>query len=221
MLAKTRVTLAGCSDHYGIDKRLVSYHEHNERERTAELLRELEAGRNVALVSDAGTPLIADPGYRIVHAARERGIVVSPIPGPSAALAALSASGLPTDAFLFLGFLPAKAGQRRRALEGVAASEATLVFYEAPHRVVETLRDVADVAGDRHVVVARELTKLHEEFLDGTASSIAEILASRPAIKGEFTIMVARAETPPAPDADGIEQELADLLAAGVPRMQL
>jgi 16S rRNA (cytidine1402-2'-O)-methyltransferase len=206
-------------DHYGVEKPLLSYHEHNEKERTEELLRELEAGRSVALVSDAGTPLIADPGYRIVRAARERGIPVSPIPGPSAIMAALSAGGLATDAFLFGGFLPAKAGARKRALEMWQSLEATLVFYEAPHRVVESLRNIAEVAGDRRVVVARELTKIHEEFLDGTAASIADALEARPAIKGEFTIMVARAESSAPPDPAGIEAEVAALVAGGTPRM--
>jgi 16S rRNA (cytidine1402-2'-O)-methyltransferase len=207
-------------DHYGIEKPLLSYHEHNEKERTEELLRELEEGRSVALVSDAGTPLIADPGYRIVHAARERGIPVSPIPGASAIMAALSAGGLATDAFLFAGFLPAKARARRRALEGWQSLEATLVFYEAPHRVVESLRAIAEVMGDRRVAVARELTKIHEEFLDGTAASIADTLEARPAIKGEFTILVARAESAPPPDPAGIEAEVAALVAAGTPRME-
>jgi 16S rRNA (cytidine1402-2'-O)-methyltransferase len=202
-----------------LDRPLVSYHEHNEKERTAELLRELEEGRNIALVSDAGTPLIADPGYRIVHAARERGIAVSPIPGASAIMAALSAGGLATDAFLFAGFLPAKSGARKRALEEWQSLQATLVFYEAPHRVVESLRAIAEIDGTRRVVVARELTKMHEEFLDGTAASIADTLESRPAIKGEFTILVARAEAGPPPDEANIEAEVAALVAAGTPRM--
>ncbi|MGA2181601.1 MAG: 16S rRNA (cytidine(1402)-2'-O)-methyltransferase [Bryobacteraceae bacterium] len=206
-------------EHYGIDRPLVSYHEHNEKERTAELLRELEEGRTIALVSDAGTPLIADPGYRIVHAARERGIPVSPIPGPSAIMAALSAGGLATDAFLFAGFLPAKAGARQRALEVWQSLEATLVFYEAPHRVVESLRAIAEVAGARRVVVARELTKIHEEFLEGTAASIADTLEARPAIKGEFTILVARAEAAPPSDPADIAAEVAALMASGTPRM--
>ena len=206
-------------DHYGIDRPLVSYHEHNERERTAELLRELEEGRNVALVSDAGTPLIADPGYRIVHAARERGIPVVPIPGASAIMAALSAGGLATDAFLFVGFLPAKAGARKRALESWQSLEATLVCYEAPHRVVETLRTIAEVDAARRVVVARELTKLHEEFLEGTAASIADTLEARPAIKGEFTILIARAEPALPGDETNIEAEVAALVASGTPRM--
>ena len=134
-------------------------------------------------------------------------------------MAALSAGGLATDAFLFAGFLPAKTGARQRALEAWQSLEATLVFYEAPHRVVESLRAIAEVVGDRRVVVARELTKIHEEFLDGTAASIADTLEARPAIKGEFTIMVARAEQAPPPDPAGIEAEVAALVAAGTPRM--
>ena len=206
-------------EHYGIDRPLVSYHEHNERERTADLLAELEAGRTVALVSDAGTPLIADPGYRIVHAARERGITVTPIPGPSAIVAALSASGLATDAFLFIGFLPAKSAARRRVLEEWRDLQATLVCYEAPHRVVESLRAIAEMDAARRVVVARELTKVHEEFLEGTAGEIANVLEARPAVKGEFTILVARAERSEAADEANIEAEVAALMAAGTPRM--
>jgi len=206
-------------DHYGIDKPLLSYHEHNEKERAAELLRELEEGVTVALVSDAGTPLIADPGYRIVSAARERGIPVSPIPGPSAVMTALSASGLATDAFLFAGFLPPKPGARRRMIEAWQSLEATLVFYEAPHRIVESLRVMAEVVGQRRVVLARELTKMHEEFLDGTASSIADTLEARPSIKGEFTILVARAAATPVSSPADIEAEVAALVAAGAPRM--
>src|SRR5579872_3756488 len=140
-------------DRYGIGKPLISYHEHNEEERSAELIRELQAGRTVALVSDAGTPLIADPGYRLVRKARESGIAVSPIPGPSAMLAALSASGLPTDAFEFHGFFPVKHGARRRLLEEIETSASTQIFYEAPHRILETLQDIVEVLGDRPVVV--------------------------------------------------------------------
>src|SRR5581483_7778306 len=149
-------------DHYGIEKPLVSYHEHNEQGRADELIRDLEAGKNIALVSDAGTPLIADPGYRIVQRARATGITVTPIPGPSAILAALSASGLPTDAFEFRGFFPAKHGARQRLLGEIQDSTSTQVFYEAPHRIIETLHDIEEVLRDRPVVVGRELTKIHE-----------------------------------------------------------
>ena len=206
-------------EHYGIDKPMLSYHEHNEKERTAELLRELEAGVSVALVSDAGTPLIADPGYRIVHAARERGIPVSPIPGPSAVMAALSASGLPADAFLFGGFLPARAAARKRVLETWRSLDATLVFYEAPHRVIESLRAIGRILGDRRVVAARELTKIHEEFLAGAASSIADALEARPAIKGEFTILIDRAEVPANAEPPNIGEEVQALILAGTARM--
>src|SRR5947209_5907400 len=207
-------------EHYGIAGRVVSYHEHNERARAAELIGELEAGRNVALVSDAGTPLIADPGYRIVHEARERGIAVAPVPGASAIISALSASGLPTESFSFLGFLPAKAAQRRRALERARQLESTLVFYEAPHRIVDALQDIGEVLGERPVVIARELTKVHEEFLSGTPASLRAELAARPAIKGEFTVMVGRAETAAMMDEAAIAGEVATLVAGGMPRME-
>jgi 16S rRNA (cytidine1402-2'-O)-methyltransferase len=179
-------------DHYGIQKPLISYHDHNENDRTAVLLEALRSGERIALISDAGTPLISDPGYRLAAAAAAEGIAVIPIPGPSALLAALCAGGLPTDAFVFGGFLPAKQGQRRKALEQWAATPATLVFHEAPHRIVETLEDVMAVLGDRAVVVGRELTKLHEEFLRGTASEVLKRLrASGP--RGEITLLIDRA----------------------------
>ena len=207
-------------ERYGIEARVVSYHEHNERARAAELIAELEAGRSVALVSDAGTPLIADPGYRVVHEARERGIAVIPVPGPSAIIAALSASGLATDSFCFLGFLPPKAAQRRRLLENAAEIDATLVFFEAPHRILETLDDIGAALGSRTLVLGRELTKIHEEFLTGTPETLRSQLAGRAAIKGEFTVMVARAELPPAPEGQAIGDEVAALVAAGTPRME-
>lgn len=206
-------------DRYGIAKPLVSYHEHNELARSADLLSELEAGKNIALVSDAGTPLIADPGYRVVEQARNRGITVCPIPGPSALLAALSASGLPTDSFSFHGFLPPKRGQRRTFLEGFRASEATLVFYEAPHRILAALEDIEEILGPRPVVLARELTKIHEEFLRGTASELRETLEKRPTVKGEITLMIGKGEAAPVDDtplADAVRK----LMESGVPRME-
>jgi len=205
-------------DHFGIGKPLVSYHEHNEQARAEELLAELAAGRNIALVSDAGTPLIADPGYRLVVQARAQGIAVCPIPGPSALLTALSASGLPTDAFYFGGFLHAKKTQRRKMLEEMKNYPATIVFYEAPHRILEALDDVADVLGARRIVLARELTKIHEEFLVGEPAELRETLAKRPSIKGEITLMIGKAEAPE-PDATPIEAAFDKLLEAGVPRM--
>lgn len=205
-------------DRFGIDKPLVSYHEHNEQSRSDELIARLREGANIALVSDAGTPLIADPGYRVVGKARDAGIMVVPVPGPSAALAALSASGLPTDAFLFRGFLPAKGGQRRRVLEQLAELDVSLVFYEAPHRILETLGDIASVMGARPVVLARELTKIHEEFLAGTAAELLDRLRQREAIRGEFTIVVGKS-TGSVEETGTIEEVVEELIRSGVPRM--
>ena len=203
-------------NHFAISKPLISYHEHNERERAGELVGLLEGGENLALVSDAGTPLIADPGYRLVRLARERSIVVTPIPGASAILAALSASGLATDAFTFRGFLPVKSGQRRRVLEECDFAETT-VFYEAPHRILETLEDMQAVLGIRPLVVAREITKLHEEFLTGTAEEVRAVLAARQAVRGEFVILVGKGE--PAPETLPVREAVEALMMAGVPRM--
>ncbi|MEO8026295.1 MAG: 16S rRNA (cytidine(1402)-2'-O)-methyltransferase [Bryobacteraceae bacterium] len=206
-------------DHFGIHKPLVSYHDHNEAERTAQFLAELEAGSSIALVSDAGTPLISDPGYRLVHAALDAGITVVPIPGPVAFATALSASGLPTDDIRFGGFLPAKSGQRRRALEDLRGESATVAFYETPHRLLDALDDIDAVLGDRPVVVARELTKLHEEFLRGTAASIRAALAGRPGgVKGEITLLIGKA-THAVVDDSPVEAAVAALEASGIPRM--
>ncbi len=205
-------------DHYGIQKPTFSYHEHNEAERTPELAARLHAGETIALVSDAGMPLVSDPGYRLVRAAIEEGIEVHPIPGPSAALTALSAAGLPTDAFHFAGFLPHKPGQRAKALEALADESATLIFYEAPHRILEGLEAIEQVLGPRPVVVARELTKIHEEFLRGTAEEIRGELAGRNTIKGEFTILVGKAARPVADDQP-VEVAVEALMRAGTPRM--
>ncbi len=181
-------------DHYGIAKRTASYHEHNEAERARELVDELERGASVALVSDAGMPGISDPGYRLVSVAAERGIAVVPVPGASAFVAALAASGLPTDSFRFGGFLPAKRGARRDALAAIRESPNTEIFYEAPHRLLEALEDIVEVLGpDRPVVIAREVTKLHEEFLRGSAAELLEKLRVRP-VKGECTLLIGKAE---------------------------
>ncbi len=192
--------------HYGISRSLVSYHEHNERRRAGELLARLKAGANVALVSDAGTPLISDPGHRLVEAARDAGIPVVPVPGPSALVAALTASGLPADAFHFAGFLPAKRSERLRTLASLRNEPATLVFYEAPHRILETLADLEETFGPRRMVLARELTKVHEEFLRGTATQIRQALSGRPSIRGEITLVVEGA--PPETRAPASEAEL-------------
>jgi 16S rRNA (cytidine1402-2'-O)-methyltransferase len=205
-------------DHFGIQKPTVSYHEHNELERAAELVARLLAGESVALVSDAGMPLVSDPGYRLVRAAIESDINVQPVPGPSASLAALAASGLPTDAFHFGGFLPPKVTQRTKVLESLAVEQATLVFYEAPHRLLETLEAIEAVLGPRRVVVARELTKIHEEFLRGTAREIHAQLAARDAVKGEITILIAKAEAP-LPDETPLSEAVDALVSGGVPRM--
>jgi 16S rRNA (cytidine1402-2'-O)-methyltransferase len=181
--------------HHGISTRTISYHEHNEAERAGELVAKLKAGASVALVSDAGMPGISDPGYRAIARAIEQGVSVVPIPGAAAFLCALAASGLPTDAFQFGGFLPAKSGQRRRALEAMRGADHTVVFYEAPHRIVEALEDVVEVLGTRRsVVVAREVTKLHEEFLRGTAGEILDQLRRRVGVKGEITLLIAKAD---------------------------
>ena len=205
-------------DHYGIRKPLVSYHEHNEQARTADLIARLEGGQDIALVTDAGTPLISDPGYRIVRAAAEAGIAVVPIPGACASIIALSASGLPTDQFRFCGFLPPKQGQRRHQLESLKEETATLVFYEAPHRILETLDDVAAVLGQREVVVARELTKLHEEFLRGTPAEVHATLSARPSVKGEITLLVAKSSGPVVVD-EPVEAAVERLEATGLSRM--
>src|SRR6202140_4042555 len=169
-------------NHYAISTRTTSYHEHNEMTKSAELVEEMHEGSSVALVTDAGMPGISDPGYRLVALAIRHRIPVVPIPGASAFLAALVASGLPADSFRFSGFLPAKRGERRAALEAVRGSPRTQLFYEAPHRIVETLTDVVEVMGEaRHVVVAREVTKLHEEFLRGHAGEVLENLKAREA----------------------------------------
>ncbi len=204
--------------HFGIDKPLVSYHEHNEQQRAAELVERARRGESVAVISDAGMPGISDPGYRVVRAAIESDIAVVPIPGPTAIETALAASGLPTDRFRFEGFLPAKRSARRNALEALRREEATTVFYETPRRIQAALADVAELLGARPVVVARELTKLHEEFLRGTAAQIAETLESRPAVKGEITLLIGGGER--AHRAPGeAPARVAELIAGGADRM--
>jgi 16S rRNA (cytidine1402-2'-O)-methyltransferase len=183
-------------NHYSISTRTTSYHEHNEMTKSAELVKEMQEGASVALVTDAGMPGISDPGYRLIALAIRHRVPVVPIPGASAFLAALVASGLPTDSFRFSGFLPAKRGERRAELEAIKSSPRTQIFYEAPHRVVESLSDVVEVLGGaRHVVIAREVTKLHEEFLRGRAVEVLENLKAREAVKGEITLLIGKPET--------------------------
>jgi 16S rRNA (cytidine1402-2'-O)-methyltransferase len=186
-------------NHYGITTRTISYHQHNEMTRSAELVKAMQEGASLALVSDAGMPGISDPGFRLVSLAIRHRVPVVPIPGAAAFLAALVASGLPTDSFRFSGFLPAKRGERRAALEAIKSSPRTQVFYETPHRIVEALEDVVEVLGARrHVVIAREVTKLHEEFLRGRAGEVVETLKSREGVKGEITLLIGKAEEAPA-----------------------
>jgi 16S rRNA (cytidine1402-2'-O)-methyltransferase len=182
-------------NHYGIATPTISYHEHNERDRAAKLIEELKSGARIAVVSDAGMPGISDPGSILVREAIAAGVPVIPIPGANAALSALIASGLPTDEFHFLCFLPEKAGARRTRLEEIAAqtrdSAETLIFYEAPHRLTDTLADLEAVFGPAlRIVAARELTKLHEEFLRGTIAEVRVQLASRDRIRGEFVLLL-------------------------------
>jgi 16S rRNA (cytidine1402-2'-O)-methyltransferase len=205
-------------DHYEIARPLISYHEHNEATRAEELVAKLLAGTNVALVSDAGMPLVSDPGYRLAAAAIRAGISVVPIPGPSAVITALAAAGLPTDAFYVGGFLPAKSGQRARTLESLRDQSATLVFYEAPHRIVDTLADVEKILGQRPVVVARELTKLHEEFLRGTPAEVRDALESRPSVKGEITLLIGKPAAP-APETTSVDEAVDAYIHAGMSRM--
>jgi 16S rRNA (cytidine1402-2'-O)-methyltransferase len=182
-------------NHYGITTRTTSYHEHNEMTRAAELVLELEQGARIALVTDAGMPGISDPGFRLISLAIRHHLPVVPIPGASAFLSALVASGLPTDSFRFSGFLPAKVGQRRQAIESIRESVRTQVFYEAPHRVKEAMEDIVEILGpQRHVVIAREVTKIHEEFLRGPAGQVLETLEARGDVKGEITLLIGKME---------------------------
>ncbi|HVB99741.1 MAG TPA: 16S rRNA (cytidine(1402)-2'-O)-methyltransferase [Candidatus Dormibacteraeota bacterium] len=203
-----------------IDRPLVSYHEHNERERSSELIGRLEQGATVALVSDAGTPLVSDPGRDLVRLCLERQIPVIPIPGPSAFVAALVASGLDTGEFLFIGFLPPRAGERRRRLRELAPERRTLVMYEAPHRLTQTLGDALEIFGDRQAVVARELTKIHEEFSRGRLSELARRFQQNPP-RGEITLLIAAPEqtaAETAPATATLAQRIAELERGGLDR---
>jgi len=183
--------------HFGIAAKLSPYHEHNAEKERPRLIARLQAGQSVALISDAGTPLISDPGYKLVRAALDAGIMVTSIPGPSAALAALTSAGLPTDTFLFAGFLPPKSGPRRSRLEQLKSVPATLLFFETAPRLGKALADMADVLGAREAALAKELTKLHESVRRGRLDALASEYADADALKGEFVVVVA----PPAADA--------------------
>ncbi len=205
-------------DKFEIRTPLISYHDHNELERAKELSARLLAGEAGALVSDAGMPLVSDPGYRLVRAAIEAGVPIHPIPGATASISALAASGLPTDSFHFLGFLPAKSGQRAHLLESVCNEKSTLIFYEAPHRILETLADIERIMGPRPVVVAREMTKLHEEFLRGTAAEILQQVKGRETMRGEITLLIGKS-TRPAPTNVPIDKAVETQMVNGLSRM--
>ena len=195
------VDLIACEDtrhthkllnHYGISTKTISYHEHNEQQRSAELIDRLKQGTNIAVVSDAGTPSISDPGFRLVRAAIENEIVVVPVPGPSALITALIAAGLPTDEFFFAGFLPSRTNARRARLTELQSIPGTLIFYEAPHRLATTLADAYEILGEREAVVARELTKLHEEIRRGLLSKLAADYTEKTDIRGEIVVLIDR-----------------------------
>ncbi|HKY41930.1 MAG TPA: 16S rRNA (cytidine(1402)-2'-O)-methyltransferase [Pyrinomonadaceae bacterium] len=195
------VDLIACEDtrhthkllqHYGIETKTISYHEHNEQQRTVELIDRLKQGSDIAVVSDAGTPSISDPGFRLVRAAIESEVLVVPVPGPSALISALIAAGLPTDEFFFAGFLPARSNARRARLNELRSVPGTLIFYEAPHRLATTLKDAHEILGEREAVVARELTKLHEELRRGRLSELAMHYANKENPRGEIVVLIDR-----------------------------
>lgn len=204
----TRQTRGFCS-HYNIKTRLISYHQHNQRSRGPELIERLKKGSDIALVTSAGTPSISDPGSLLVNMALGNGIRVSPIPGPSAAIAALSVSGLHVDRFLFLGFLSNKTGKRKKELRDLAHEQRCMVFYEAPHRIKAMLKDINEVLGDRYVVILRELTKIYEEIKRGTVSLILKELDDH-ILKGEFTVVLAGAEKKE--DEDFVDNKTRDII---------
>ncbi len=222
------VDLVACEDtrrtgrllrHFEISKLLLSYRDRNEAARAAELVERAQSGDSIAVVSDAGTPGISDPGFRVARTAIEAGIRVVSIPGASAALAALTASGLPTDRFRFEGFLPPRKAKRRSVLEVLRTETVTVVLYEAPHRIVDALRDIAAVFGARPLVLARELTKLHEECLRGNAEEIAAELEGRPAVKGEFVLLIGGAEATETDSRTSLGARVDELIGGGVDRM--
>lgn len=187
--------------------RLLSYHDHNEQQRTPQIIEELSRGAKVALISEAGTPCVSDPGYRLIKAAREQRLKVQGIPGPSAALTALSISGLPSDRFTFIGFLPQKEGRKRKVLEEIRTADHTYIAYESPHRVLKTLKLFEELLPEARILFARELTKLHEESLSGSASELLRELESRQAIKGEIVLVISARQLQASPQAGENESE--------------
>jgi len=201
--------------HYGISTPLTSYHDHSEIEKAPELIAQLQAGKNIALVSDAGTPGIADPGFRLVKEAGEVGIVIVPIPGPSMVTALLSVGGLPPNRFAFEGFLPAKRSQRRKALQHLKREERTLVFFESPQRLLDLLVDLEEICGDRQIAIGRELTKMFEEVRRGRVSELRALFATRE-VKGELAILVAgRTESDRTQEDRPLTEEIQELYAQG------
>ena len=208
--------------HFGIATPCIALHDHNERERSAELITRLQAGDNIALISDAGTPLISDPGYHLVHAARTQGVRIVPVPGPSALIAALSVSGLPTDRFVFEGFLPAKAAARQQRLEALRIESRTVVFFESGHRIVESLHDMAHILGlDRPAVVARELTKVFETIQGDTLSGLCQWVQADPhQQKGEFVVLVQGAARTEDAETDAEAERIMRILLDELPVKQ-
>lgn len=199
--------------HYGINTKTISYHEHNEQQRSEELLGRLQEGSDVAIVSDAGTPGINDPGFRLVRLAIENDIHVVSVPGPSALITALVASGLPTDEFFFGGFLPARSGARRNRLTDLREVPGTLIFYEAPHRLAAALSDAAEILGPRQTVVARELTKLHEELRRGNLDELARHYAGAEGVRGEIVLLIDRSRDEASRTKTATESDLVSLVA--------
>jgi 16S rRNA (cytidine1402-2'-O)-methyltransferase len=201
--------------HYQIKNRLISFHEHNEKKRTPELIGKLLSGMTIALVSNAGTPSVSDPGYRLIEAAIANNIKVVPIPGVSAATAAMSVSGLPTDSFVFVGFAPRKKGKRLKWLAELSAEPRPLICYESPRRILSLMEDMISCMGDRNAMLAREMTKIHEEFIRGTLSQIAKTIGARPAVKGECTLLVAGSDAAEQIDTEIVKTELKAALQDG------
>lgn len=197
--------------HYNISTRLLAYHEHNEKTKSEDLIARLRNGESVALVSDAGTPSVSDPGFRLVRAASAGGIVVVPVPGVSAVITALCAAGLPTDSFVFAGFPPRKKGRRYEFLQGLSEEKRTLIFYESPKRIIKFIHEIIEVLGPRPAVLGREMTKLHEEFLRGDLVSIVDTLEDREKIKGECTLIVSGGEKKQV-EVDSIAEEIYERL---------
>jgi 16S rRNA (cytidine1402-2'-O)-methyltransferase len=213
VLCEDTRTTAKLFARYALKTPLAPYHEHNAAKVRPEILKRLEGSAAIALVSDAGTPLVSDPGYKLVREAIAKGIAVTSIPGPSAVITGLTLSGFPSDRFLFLGFLPQKQGERKKLLAEFAATQTTLIAFESPHRIAAALKDIAEVLPDRDVAVTRELTKLHEEVLRGNPLEIEQQLSARPAIKGEITLLIAPpVETHSAATAADLKSEIEDAL---------